>query len=173
MTYLHYKPPILLKGGHLQTIYPSLFRKTDHDLNPGFYIRERIETPDNDFIDLDWSKVGSSRLAIISHGLEGNSGRTYVTGMVQAMNRAGLDAVAWNFRSCSGEPNRLLRSYHNGVTEDLAWVIRHAEEMDRYRKIYLVGFSLGGNLTLNYLGREKVASTVRKAVVFSVPCDLK
>ena len=169
MTAIHYCPPPLLKGGHIQTIYPSLFRKTD----PHFYRRERIKTFDNDFLDLDWAFIGSSRLVIISHGLEGNSHRAYVTGMASAMNSAGFDALAWNYRSCSGEPNLLLKSYHNGVTDDLAWVIKHAENSGRYREIHLTGFSLGGNLTLNYLGREQVAASVRRAVVFSVPCDLK
>ena len=166
---LTYNPPLLLRGAHSSTIYPSLFRKIDSFC----YQRERIDTFDGDFLDLDWACIGSSRLVIISHGLEGSSHRAYVTGMARAMNRAGFDVLAWNFRSCSGEPNRLLRSYHNGVTEDLAWVIRHAEETARYQAIDLIGFSLGGNLTLNYLGREVVAASVRKAVVFSVPCDLK
>lgn len=166
---MDYTPPPFLKGGHLSTIYPALFRKAD----PEIYRRERIDTWDEDFLDLDWACIGSSRLVIISHGLEGSSRRGYVTGMARAMNRAGFDALAWNFRSCSGEPNRLLKSYHNGVTDDLAWVIRHAEEVARYRSIDLIGFSLGGNLTLNYLGRERVARSIRRAVVFSVPCDLK
>jgi hypothetical protein len=114
-----------------------------------------------------------NRLVIISHGLEGNANRAYVRGMVRAVNDGGWDALAWNYRSCSGEPNQRLRSYHNGVTDDLAWVIRHAAQTHPYKEIALVGFSLGGNLTLLHLGREQPHSIVKKAVVFSVPCDLK
>ena len=77
-----YRPPPLLGNGHVQTIFPVLFR-TVHDVA---YTRERISTWDNDFLDLDWSCQGSDRLAVISHGLEGNTSRKYVKGMVRAMN---------------------------------------------------------------------------------------
>ena len=162
-----YCPPFLFGNGHIQTIYPVLFRKAPSLV----YTRERISTLDDDFLDLDWSTIGSNRLVIISHGLEGNTTRTYVKAMVQAVNDGGWDALAWNYRSCSGEPNRQLRSYHNGATDDLARVIDHAKK-GGYKEIALVGFSLGGNLTLVHLGRDQVDPLVRKAVVFSVPCDL-
>ena len=164
-----YTPPFLFGNGHIQTIFPVLFRK----VNSVCYKRERIETNDKDFLDLDWSTNNNNRLAIISHGLEGNTNRAYVKGMVKAVNNDGWDALAWNYRSCSGEPNRLLRSYHNGVTDDLSRVINHAKHRYPYKEIALVGFSLGGNLTLLYLGREKQDPIVKKAIVFSVPCDLK
>lgn len=163
-----YRPPPLLGNGHVQTIFPVLFR-TVSDVT---YTRERISTWDNDFLDLDWSCRESDRLAVISHGLEGNTSRNYVKGMVRAMNLAGWDALAWNYRGCSGEPNRQLRSYHNGATDDLDWVIHHAADSRQYDQIALIGFSLGGNLTLVYLGRDRVHPTVSNAVVFSVPCDL-
>lgn len=164
-----YTPPFLFRNGHIQTVFPVVFRKIDSVC----YKRERIATFDNDFIDLDWSTHGHNRLAIISHGLEGNSHRAYVKGMASAVNGSGWDALAWNYRSCSGEPNRLLRSYHNGVTDDLSWVIDHAINKHPYKEIALIGFSLGGNLTLLYLGRHTPDPIVKKAVVFSVPCDLK
>lgn len=164
-----YHPPFFLKNGHIQTIIPTVFRK----VNDVVYHRERIDTADNDFLDLDWSFAKKSRLIIISHGLEGNSERAYVKGMVRTCNMAGYDALAWNYRSCSGEPNRQLRSYHSGATDDLARVINHAAGTGRYREICLVGFSLGGNLTLVYLGKDIVNPMVKKAAVFSVPCDLK
>ena len=163
-----YHPPPLLGNGHVQTIFPVLFRTVSDVV----YTRERISTWDSDFLDLDWSCRGSDRLAVISHGLEGNTGRDYVKGMVRAVNLAGWDALAWNYRGCSGEPNRLLCSYHNGATDDLDWVIRHAADSRPYDRIALIGFSLGGNLTLVYLGRDTVHPKVSKAVVFSVPCDL-
>ena len=164
-----YTPPFLFGNGHIQTIFPVLFRK----INSVSYKRERIKTFDKDFIDLDWSTHNNNRLAIISHGLEGNTQRAYIKGMVKALNNNKWDALAWNYRSCSGEPNHLLKSYHNGVTDDLSWVIKHARQKHPYKEIALIGFSLGGNLTLLYLGREKPDSIITKAVVFSVPCDLK
>lgn len=166
-----YQKPFYLFNGHLQTIMPSILRKVQNVS----YTRERIPTPDHDFLDLDWAKIGSDKLAILSHGLEGDAGRPYIKGMVKALQMAGIDALAWNYRSCSGEPNSLLSSYHLGATHDLDLVIRHALQQKKYAEVYLIGFSAGGNITLKYLGEapEKVPSEVKKAAVFSVPCDLK
>jgi len=167
-----YRPPRWLRSGHLQTVLPSLFRT----VGGVAYRRERIDTPDGDFLDLDWSEAsggGASRLVVVSHGLEGSSDRAYVRGMARAFNRIGWDALAWNLRGCSGEPNRLLRSYHSGATEDLDAVVRHALSRG-YAAVGLVGFSLGGNLTLKYLGERGDAADARVVggVAFSVPCDL-
>ena len=170
-----YQPPFYLFNGHLQTIVPSLLR-TVPDVR---YQRERVETEDGDFLDLDWSRLPESRptdaLGIVSHGLEGDAGRPYVRGMVRALNQAGMDALAWNYRSCSGEMNRLLRSYHLGDTDDLDFVVRYALGKARYRRVYLTGFSAGGNVTLKYLGENpaRVPQEVKHAAVFSVPTDLK
>lgn len=166
-----YKAPLLCANAHVQTIIPTLFRK----VSGVAYQRERIDTPDKDFIDLDWSRVGSERLAVVMHGLEGDSGRPYMKGMVKALNRNGWDAVAVNFRGCSGEPNKKLRMYHSGETEDLNSVICHVDASGIYRQVALVGFSLGGNVILKYLG-EKGKMThllIKAAVTISVPCDLK
>ena len=170
-----YQPPFYLFNGHLQTIVPSLWR-TVPDVA---YQRERVELPDGDFLNLDWSRLPNMRaadgLAIVSHGLEGDASRPYMRGMVRALNRAGLDALAWNYRSCGGEMNRLLRSYHLGDTDDLDLVVRHALATDRYERVYLVGFSAGGNVTLKYLGEEpnRTPEEVKRAAVFSVPTDLQ
>jgi predicted alpha/beta-fold hydrolase len=166
-----YKPPFYLFNAHLQTIIPSLLRKVEGVE----YKRERIDTTDGDFLDLDWSCKGNKRIAILSHGLEGDSNRPYIKGMVRELNVNGWDALAWNFRGCGGEINRNLRFYHSGATEDLEAVIVHALQTQQYNEIVLIGFSLGGNLTLKYLGeREKnVYPQIQKAVVFSVPCDLQ
>jgi predicted alpha/beta-fold hydrolase len=165
-----YKPPLFFNNGHLQTVFPSLFRQTDVSL----YQRERVETPDDDFLDIDWARTGSKKLAVISHGLEGDSRRHYVVGMARTLNRHGWDAMAWNYRSCSGEVNRRLRMYHNGVIDDLDCVIQHALKTGNYDTVALVGFSLGGNLTLMYLGSGRFAidSRISRSAVFSVPCDL-
>src|SRR5690606_22701492 len=96
------------------------------------YHKERIDTWDHDFLDLDWACVNASQLVIISHGMEGDSQRPYVKGMVLAFNRMGYDALAWNFRGCSGEMNKKVRFYHSGATDDLDWVIHHALRKNKY-----------------------------------------
>ncbi len=166
-----YKAPFYLFNGHLQTILPGLFRQVEGVS----YERERLITPDDDFIDIDWSRVGSDSLIVLSHGLEGDTGRPYIQGMVKAFNSRGTDALAWNYRSCSGEPNKLLRSYHLGATDDLDFVVRHAIREGKYKSIYLIGFSAGGNISLKYLGEEPelVPQEIKRAAVFSVPVDLK
>jgi len=166
-----YEAPFLLRNGHLQTIVPAMIRKLDRKL----YQRERIATPDNDFLDVDWSKAGSDKIAILSHGLEGNSHRPYVIGMAGMLNRCGWDALAWNYRGCSGETNRTLRMYHNGSIDDLDCVVQHVLTSGAYRTVALIGFSLGGNLTLVYLGHnaDVIDTRIQKAIVFSVPCDLR
>lgn len=165
-----YRAPWAFRNGHFQTIYPTLFRR----VSGVEYRRSRIETPDDDFLDLDASSVGADRVAIVLHGLEGNSQRPYVRGMVKALSRAGWDVVAWSFRGCGGEPNRQLRFYHMGDTTDIHTVLDHVIAAGRYRGVGLVGFSMGGNVILKYLAEQgaRIASTVCGAVVFSVPCDL-
>lgn len=166
-----YSAPFLFNNGHLQTLYPTIARKVEGVT----YRRERIFTPDDDFLDLDWSRTGSGKLAILSHGLEGNTHRPYMVGMARILNRHGWDVLAWNYRACSGEINRRLRMYHNGCIDDLDCVVRHALNDNRYERAALIGFSLGGNLTLMYLGSlaEKLDARIRSSVAFSVPCDLK
>jgi len=165
-----YSAPPFLSNWHVQTIFPGLFRR----VSGVSYQRERIRTVDGDFLDLDWAKVGSGRTAILSHGLEGSSDRSYILGMARALNRADWDVLAWNFRGCSGEPNATVAFYHRGATHDLHAVASHGMSQKDCTGIALVGFSLGGNLTLKYLGEKvyEVSSLIKKAVVFSVPCDL-
>ncbi len=167
---MEYRAPYFFRNGHLQSIYPSLFRK----LNDQFMVRERINTEDGDFLDLDWCRNNSKRLVIISHGLEGHSRRPYVVGMAKAVLDEGWDALAWNFRSCGGAMNRHLRFYHSGATDDLHRVVDYAAKTGRYDEVMLVGFSMGGNLSLVYLGTQEVKPNpiVKKAVTYSVPCDL-
>lgn len=165
-----YKSPFFLFNAHLQTIIPSLFRK----IKGIDYQRERIVTPDEDFLDLDWHRLGNNKLLILSHGLEGDSYRPYIQGMVKAFADKGWDSVAWNLRGCSGEVNKQLRFYHSGATDDLEFVIQHALHKYGYKDIVLMGFSLGGNITLKYLGEKglDIPAEVKKAIVFSVPMDL-
>lgn len=166
---MNYSPPFLLFNPHLETIYPALVRRVS--LQP--YTRERITTPDNDFLDLDWLRQGSQKLVIVSHGLEGNTHRAYIKGMARVFFQNGFDVLTWNYRGCSGEMNKQLRFYHSGATDDLHTVVDHALSQQTHQEIYLVGFSLGGNLTLKYLGENRTrTSLIKKAVAFSVPVDL-
>lgn len=165
-----YRPPRLLAGAHRQTVYPTLFRRVPMPA----YQRERMATPDGDFLDLDWCRRGRRRLAVICHGLESNSGAQYVRGLVRAVDRAGWDALAVNLRGCGGAPNRLLRSYHSGATEDLAAVLAHPVLNREYGTVVLAGFSLGGNLVFKYAAENGAGlpETVAAVVGISVPCDL-
>ena len=161
-----FHPPWFLRNGHLQTILPVLLPRR----LPVVFEDERLELEDGDFLDLHWSRTQCKSLVILTHGLEGNSSNDYMLGMVAAFNAAGWDALAWDFRGCGSEPNRLLRFYHSGETRDLGAVIRRAAAS--YSRIVLVGFSLGGNITLKYMGEAQPHPAVIGAVGISVPVDL-
>lgn len=166
-----YRSPYWLNSGHIDTIVPHFFRRV-RDLD---YIRERIETADGDFLDLDWyADYKVKKLAIFSHGLEGSSRGKYIQGMIPHFRQAGFDTLAWNFRGCSGEINRLAQFYHSGASYDLDAVVEHVLKTKDYDSIHLVGFSMGGNITLKYLGEksDEVDPRIRGAIAFSVPCDL-
>ena len=166
-----YKAPFWLPDGHSQSIYPSLFRKVPLTHSHS----ERLELLDGDFLDVDWhlrnGELHERPLLIVSHGLEGDSRRHYITGLIRSFPE--FHALAWNYRSCSGDPNRNLRFYHSGATDDLDFVIQEALSRG-VKDIYLAGFSLGGNLSLKWLGEngKKASQFVRKAVAFSVPLHL-
>ena len=168
----HFQAPFWQFNRHFQTIFPSLFRKVKFQ----YHQRERLELPDGDFVDLDWHWISAERkkLVIITHGLEGDSHRHYVLGMAKLFTQNGYDALGWNCRSCSGEINRLPRFYHHGDAADLRLVIQHAIEHYGYDEIVLVGFSMGGSLSLRAVGEfpDAVPAQVTKVVAFSVPCDL-
>lgn len=166
---MKYQPPKAYINSHIETIIPALFRKVK--FIP--FQRERITTPDDDFLDLDWAKQDSNSVVIISHGLEGNSHKPYVRGMSKAFYQQGFDVLAWNYRGCSGVMNKQLRFYHSGATDDLGTVVDHVINQG-YERVILVGFSLGGNLTLKYLGEEssKISDKIEKAVAISVPLNL-
>ena len=166
-----YRPPFFFRNGHVATVYAGLFRK----VNGLEQERERMELPDGDFMDLDWSYTDqpTKRVAILLHGLEGHGQRPYITGSAKAFLAAGIDACAVNFRGCSGEPNRLFRSYHSGATEDLEAVIQHILQTREYSEILIKGISLGGNMTLKYLGEGRpVPKEIKAAIAVSVPCQL-
>ena len=167
----NYKPSLLFRNGHIATIYSGLVREVE---NPGQQ-RERMELDDGDFIDLDWSLAhpANDTVVIILHGLEGNAQRPYILGAARAFLEVNIDVCAVNFRGCSGEPNRLYRSYHSGVTDDLERIVHHILDTRKYHKIIIHGFSLGGNVTLKYLGsHEHIPSQVKAGIAVSAPCSL-
>ena len=167
----NYTAPIYLKNKHLHTIIPSLLFK--HNLE--YTLRERITLPDNDFIDVDWLKTGQKRLVLLLHGLESSAEQFYVKHTADFLSQRGYDIVAINYRGCSGEPNNLYKGYHSGSSPDLASVIDHLDQNNNYAELYVVGFSLGGNILLKYLAeyQKKVPSNFVKGVAFSSPIDLK
>jgi len=164
-----YRSPRWLFNAHLETIYPAVFRKVNlHNTFESI----AINTLDGDYFELDYYDIQSDKTVIISHGLEGNSRRPYILGMTGVFLENGWNVIAWNYRGCNGQPNKTIKSYHSGFTEDLAEVIRFAEK-PQIQRIALIGFSLGGNLTLRYLGgEENMTPKICSAVVFSVPIDL-
>src|SRR5579872_3142295 len=162
-----YSPPWFLFNAHLETIYPTLCRSVELKE----YEHERINTPDDDFLDLYWLKQNSKKMVILSHGLEGNAHRSYIMGMAKVFYENGFDVMAWNYRGCGDEMNRALRFYHSGATDDLDTVTNDVIGQG-YDQIFLIGFSLGGNLTLKYAGERILPPQVKGVVTFSVPIDL-
>lgn len=165
-------PPFYLFNGHMETIVPSATRK----IEGVEYQRERIETADDDFLDLDCIQTGNERVLVISHGLEGNSSRHYVKGMAKLFSQNGWDVIAWNNRSCGGEMNRQRILYHHGASYDLRTVVDHAVNSFDYKQISLVGMSLGGGQTLRFLGQFEefpLPGIVKNAMAISVPCSLR
>lgn len=165
-----YKPPFIFRNPHLNTIFASKLRVVKEVR----YRRVRIDTPDGDFLDLDISEAGGEKACLLVHGLEGNSRRSYIMGMVRAINYSGWDAVALNLRGCSGESNRLPQFYHAGSTLDIHTTVEFLVKNTNYKKINLVGFSLGGEILLNYLADDSFShrSQIGGLVAVSVLLDL-
>jgi len=163
-----YQAPVLLRNAHLGTIAPSLLRRP----KAVPYTRLTLDTADGDFLDIDTLTLGHRQAAILLHGLEGSSRSTYIIGMAHVLAAMNTDVIALNQRSCSGRMNRLPGSYHSGKTDDLDFVVNHFAPL--YDHIFVIGFSLGGNIALKWAG--EYASThphnVRAVAAISVPCDL-
>ncbi|AFL81046.1 putative hydrolase of the alpha/beta-hydrolase fold protein [Aequorivita sublithincola DSM 14238] len=168
----NYKPKFPFKNGHFSTIYSAKFRPSPKLIQ----LRERLQLADGDFMDIDFSfsKNPSKKVTILLHGLEGNAQRTYIRGQTKVLIENGWDVAAVNFRGCSGEKNLSFQSYNAGKTDDLEAVVDFILKKDKYNEIALVGFSLGGNLLLKYLGeRESFPKQIKKAVAISTPLSLK
>ncbi len=165
-----YRPPWWFRGRHLQTLWGPLLRR-----RRGLRVdRERWETPDGDFVDLDWLPGGSGPLVVVLHGLEGSSDSHYALGLLREVAAIGGRGVVLNFRSCSGELNRLPHFYHSGDTRDLDWLLRRLIAHEAEARLGLIGVSLGGNVALKWLGElgDAAPDQVRAAAAISTPFDL-
>mgnify|MGYP000511493589 CR=1 FL=1 len=169
---MQYNPSFPFKNSYVSSIYPTLFRR------PVLTVTKRLNfvtTRDGDVINFDWYRDGNDKVAVISHGLGGNNTRPYILGMTKALLAKGWDVIAWNCRSSGEIMNRTPAMYHGGSIDDLEDLIDCIEEKDVYKNMALVGFSLGANINLLYLGKKggKVSKLISKSAAFSVPCDLK
>lgn len=166
-----FKPHPLLSNRHLQTIWPSLTLRKRANL----FRRQRLELPDGDFLDLDWfiDNPDSNTLAVLIHGLGGSSYSNYIKRVGNELIDDGIRVVALNLRGATG-PNRLKRSYHSGETSDIDYVIRYLKRTytTQTDTMFAVGFSLGGNALLKWLGENPSQMLIDKAVAVSAPMDL-
>jgi len=168
-----YQPPAWLPNAHAQTIYPALALRG----RPPIYRRERWTTPDDDFIDLDWtpgSPGSGGPLVVLFHGLEGSSASHYAIALMRAVERAGWHGAVVHFRGCSGTPNRLARAYHSGDSAEIDWILRRMRALAGDQPLFAAGVSLGGNALLKWLGEQGAAATavVDAAASVCAPYDL-
>lgn len=171
MSHQPFKPAWWLKNSHFQTIWPVLLRKTVKNLPLSY---ERLELPDGDFLDLAWLGKGDvgRPLVIMLHGFEGSIHSHYATNMLKEVGKQGWRGVFMHFRGCSGEPNRLPRSYHSGETTDLAYLVEVLRSREPDTRLAAIGYSLGGNVLLKWLGETGEANPLSAAVAVSVPYEL-
>ena len=167
-----FKPSRWAAGPNAQTVIARVLRP---EAGPPFE-RERFDTPDGDFLDVDWGPdpAPEAPIVLILHGLEGSSRRRYVRNVAGELLHHGVRPVALNFRGCSGEPNRSLRFYHSGETEDPGWILEQIRRRFPTRRLGAMGFSLGGNVLLKLMGEREDggAGALDAAVAVSVPYDL-
>lgn len=174
-----YRAPAWLPGGNLQTLYPALLAPRP-SVN---YRRQRWDTPDGDFIDLDWTGDPDSGLRIedrerpllvLFHGLEGSSNSHYARALMHAAMQRGWQGVVVHFRGCSGEINRLPRAYHSGDSAEIDWILRRLRAQHAGGPLFVTGVSLGGNALLKWLGeqRDDARAVVQSAAAISAPVDL-
>lgn len=167
-----FKPAWWLRNSHLQTLWPCVIRK--RKLKPELTLeRERLELPDGDFIDLDWiNKHESGPVIILLHGFEGSINSHYAKGMLNAIHENGWRGVFMHFRGCSGEHNRLSRGYHSGETNDLSYVVKVLQSREEHTPFAAIGYSLGGNVLLKWLGETGKSNPLKAAIAVSVPFEL-
>lgn len=165
-----YRAPLWLPGGHLQTLYayflprPSSFQ----------FRRERWETPDGDFIDLDWLEGSGTAVTVLFHGLEGCSRSHYALSLMAELRRRNRRGVIVHSRGCSGEHNRLARSYHAGDSPEIDWILRRLRREHPRHALHVIGISMGGNDLLKWMGEQGdgALQIVDRAAAVSAPVDL-
>lgn len=165
-----FSAPLWARNRHLQTVWAPLFRT----LTPPARRREKLELPDGDFLNLDRVDADGERapLAILLHGLAGSGDSIYIAGMQHALRDAGIGSVTMMFRGAGGEPNRLARTYHGGDTGDLATLVDTLAARFPQRRLAAIGYSLGGNILLKYLGERGDATPLAAAVSVCAPLQL-
>jgi predicted alpha/beta-fold hydrolase len=178
-----YRAPAWLPGGHVQTVYAALLAPRPRVR----YRRERWDTPDGDFVDLDWivnpapeprrinlMDPSSVPLVVLFHGLEGSSRSHYARSLMAEVSRRGWRGAVVHFRGCGGEPNRLPRAYHSGDCAEADWILRRFAANRAGAPVYAAGFSLGGNMLLKWLGETGASAgeVVDRAAAVSAPVDL-
>ena len=164
-----FKPAWWLRSAHAQTIWSSLLR-----LKPRLNIEwQRVELPDGDFIDLAWSGPKEGKTVLLLHGLEGSINSVYASGLMHALNQRGYRACLMHFRGCSTQPNRLPKWYHSGQSDDPQCIVEFLRDQMGVEVYAAVGFSLGGNVLLKWLGEQGAVMPVKRAAVMSVPFRLE
>ena len=164
----NFQPAWWLPGPHAQTLWPRLAPVPPCPPTR----RERLELPDGDFVDLDWTLGNAGPLVCVFHGLAGSLASPYARGILTALHHAGMRAVFMHFRGCSGVPNRLPRAYHSGETGDIDFLVQTLGNRGE-QVLGAIGFSLGANALLKYVGEQGAACPLRAAVAVSPPLVLQ
>jgi uncharacterized protein len=167
-TAVAFKPAWWCRGAHMQTLWPKFFSPR----SPLALRRERLELPDGDFLDIDWTPAAAGPIVLLLHGLQGSGESHYARALLRAFDRHGWRGGILHFRGCSGEPNRLARGYHSGETGDVAHVIAQLRQREPNAALAVVGVSLGGNVLVKWLGELGLNSPLAAAVAISVPYQL-
>ena len=165
-----YQAPPWLPGGHAQTIWPKFISQAPIRLR-----RERLDTPDGDFIDIDWiDGPAQAPLLVLFHGLEGSSRSHYALSTAHACKKAGWRLALPHFRGCSGELNRRPRAYHSGDSTEIDWILRQLHANNGGRPLHAAGVSLGGNALLKWAGEHGTAAgeLVTGVAALCAPLDL-
>ncbi len=165
-----FRPAWWLPNPHLQTLWPTFFK-----LRPDIVLNtDRLELIDGDFIDISsTNNIEEKPIVLILHGLEGTLESHYAKPLIKLLDENGYGVCFMHFRGCSGEINRLERSYHSGDSSDLQTVIEHIKEKYQQFPFAVIGFSLGGNVLLKWLGEQKQAANTTTAIAVSVPFKLR
>jgi predicted alpha/beta-fold hydrolase len=162
-----FRPTWWLKSPHLQTFWPVFFGRQRFKGR-----EERFDLPDGDFVDLVWGG-GDGPLVMVVHGLEGSIDSHYAAAMMNSLQINGYSAIFMHFRGCSGEPNRFERAYHSGDTADISAVAAHVVEVTGKPLHAIIGYSLGANAMLKWLGEAGDDAIPQCAVAVSIPFRLE